>query len=119
MDLKISQMQDMQRELWEKHKDKWQPLEPYYARDSLLWMFEEIGECIAIIKKRGEGDIVGNPQVREAFVEELADVYMYFNDVFMRYGIGADEISQAYIKKHAKNMKRDFALEHQKYLEKE
>jgi hypothetical protein len=46
-----------QYELWEKRKDTWSPMKPEFARDSLLWMMEEIGEVIAIIKKRGENEI--------------------------------------------------------------
>lgn len=115
-DLRISDMQKMQYELWERHKAKWSPLEPRFARESLLWMFEEIGEVIAIIKKRGEDEIMSDTNLRKEFVEELADVLMYFNDVFMRYKIAPEEISDAYVKKHLKNMKRDFDDEHSNYL---
>ncbi len=115
-DLKISDMQKMQYELWEKYKEKWSPLEPEFARNSLLWMFEEIGEVIAIIKKRGENEIMSDSDLRKEFVEELADVLMYFNDVFMRYNVSPEEISDAYIKKHNKNMGRDFNSEHSNYL---
>ncbi len=115
-DLRISDMQTMQRELWEKYRDKWSPLEPEYARNSLLWMFEEIGEVIAIIKKRGEADIMNDAELRGEFVVELTDVLMYFNDVLMRYAVTSEEISEAYIAKHDRNMGRDFEGEHRNYL---
>lgn len=115
-DLRISDMQRMQLELWERYKDKWSPLTPEYARESILWMIEELGEVIAIIKKRGEKDIMTDSDLREKFVEELADVYMYFNDILLRFGVSPEEISDAYVRKFEKNMKRDFDKEHSNYL---
>ena len=55
MDLSISQMMHMQKELFEPHKDVWHPIEPEYGRDFILYMIEEIGEVIAILKKKGNG----------------------------------------------------------------
>ncbi|HBM81615.1 MAG TPA: nucleotide pyrophosphohydrolase [Clostridiaceae bacterium] len=115
-DLKISEMMSQQRELWEKYKDKWSPMEPPYGRDSILWMIEELGEVIAIIKKRGETAIMEDVKVRSAFVEEFADVLMYLTDAMLRYGVTPDEISSAYVSKHNKNMVRDFDREHSRYL---
>ena len=115
-DLKISDMLHMQKSLWENNKEKWSPLEPKYARDSILWMMEEIGEVISIIKKRGESEIINDKSLRNDFVTELTDVLMYFNDVLMRYEITPEEISEAYITKHAKNMNRDFVKEYRDYL---
>lgn len=111
-DLKISEMMKMQCNLWEKNKDKWSPLEPQYARNSMLWIVEELGEAIAIIKKKGDEEIMNNPEVRKHYVEELSDVLMYFNDMLVSYGITADEISTAYIDKHNKNMNRDYETEY-------
>lgn len=111
-DLKISEMMKMQYALWEKNKDKWSPLEPKYARNSMLWIVEELGEAIAIIKKKGDEEIMNNPEVRKHYVEELSDVLMYFNDMLVSYGITADEISTAYIDKHNKNMNRDYETEY-------
>ena len=115
-DLKFSEMMSMQRELWEKHKDEWSPMEPEYGRNSILWMIEEVGEVISIIKKREEKAIMQNAEVRSAFVEELADVCMYLNDAMLRFGVTPDEISTAYLKKHHKNMGRDFDHEYDDYL---
>jgi len=54
--------------------------------------------------------------VRAAFVEELADVLMYYTDLNMCYGISAEELSDAFVKKFESNMKRDFVGEHESYL---
>jgi hypothetical protein len=48
-DIKISDMLNMQKDLYEMHKDKWTPLEAEYGRNFIHWIIEEIGECIAII----------------------------------------------------------------------
>ena len=39
----IETLMRMQRELYEKHRDTWDPLQPEYARNSLLWLVEEVG----------------------------------------------------------------------------
>jgi 8-oxo-dGTP diphosphatase len=114
-ELKISDMLKCQYDLWEKHKDKWPPMEPEAARDSLLWMIEEIGEVIAIIKKRGEKEITQDGGLKDEFVEELVDVFMYYLDVLNRYNISGDVFSNAYIKKHTYNLLRDFEREHNNY----
>lgn len=117
-DLKISEMQKMQYDLWERHKHEWSPMTPEYGRNFILWMIEEIGEAISIVKKKGEEKIMGTPTVRKAFVEELADVLMYYNEILLRYDISADEISEAYLTKHDRNMSRNYAKERSDYLEK-
>lgn len=116
-DIKISDMMDMQMELWEANKHKWSPMEAKYGRNFLLWMMEEMGEVISIIKKKGDNAIMESSEVRKAFVEEMSDVLMYYNDTLLRYGITPDEISSAYIKKHNKNMERNFQEEYKKLLE--
>jgi hypothetical protein len=67
-DLSFSEMLKMQYELWEKHKDTWSPLEPEFARDSLLWMIGEAGEVIDIIKKCGETRIMTDSNVKLALI---------------------------------------------------
>ena len=54
--------------------------------------------------------------VRSAFVEELSDALMYFIDLMTCYGVSAEELSEAFITKHEKNMRRDFVTEHKEYL---
>ena len=108
MDLKVSDMMEMQRELWELHRDKWSPMEPEYGRNFLLWMVEELGEVIAIVKKKGDAAIAADPAVRGAFTEEMSDVLMYFMDTLLRYGVSPQELSEAYLNKHGANMGRDY-----------
>lgn len=42
---------------------------------------------------------------------------MYFNDILLRYGISADEISSSYIDKHKKNMERNYDKEYKSKYE--
>jgi len=114
-DLKISEMLDLSYKLWEKNSNKWSPMEPEYARSFILFMIEEIGESIAIIKKKGEEEIMNNPEVREHFVEELGDVLMYFMDVLNRFNISSEEFSSTYIKKFMKNMNRDYESQYKDF----
>lgn len=112
MDLSISKMLDMQKELFKLHRHEWSPLEPEYGKDSILYMVEEIGEVIAILKKKGNHAVMEDTAVRSAFLEEMADILMYYHDVLLRFQIAPEEISDVYMKKHAKNMKRDFTEEY-------
>lgn len=112
MDLKISEMMDMQRQLHKQNEHKWSPLEPEYGKNTILYMIEEIGEVISIVKKKGDRAVVDDVLVREAFLEEMADVMMYYTDTLLRYHISENEISEAYIKKHGKNMCRDYTAEY-------
>ncbi len=112
--LNIEDMLTLSKDLWEENKDKWAPMEPAYGKNFILYMIEEIGEAISIIKKKGEEEIMKNDQVRAMFVEELADIMMYFSDVLNRYEISGEEFTKAYIKKHEKNMGRNYVEEYQK-----
>lgn len=112
MDLSISQMLSMQRELFERHKDTWSPMAPEYGRDFFLYMVEELGEAIAVIKKKGCGTIMEDREVRDAFLTEMADVLMYYNEILLRFHITPEEISDAYSRKHARNMGRDYTKEY-------
>jgi NTP pyrophosphatase (non-canonical NTP hydrolase) len=105
-DLRISDMLQYQRVLLEKHKDNWDPHIPENGRNSLLWCIDEIGEIIAIIKKKGEQAIMENEHVRAHFVEECSDVMMYFVDMLDCYGISAEEFSEAFEKKAKRNLNR-------------
>lgn len=111
-DLKISDMMKMQQELWEKNKDKWLPIEAKYGRNYILWLIEELGETIAIIKKKGDNAIMENENVRVAFVEELSDVLMYYIEILRRYNITPCELSRVFVDKHNRNMKRDYLTEY-------
>jgi len=113
MDLSIHQMMQLQKELFELHKDKWHPMEPEYGKDFILYMIEEVGECIAILKKKGHAAVMEDEAVRSAFLSEMADVLMYYHDVLLRFGVTAEEISEAYAKKHRIDMARDYESEYE------
>ena len=102
----IGEMLEMQRVLQEKYKHKWEPVCPENGKNKVLWMQGEIGEVIDIIKKQGHQSICEDPEVRQAFVEELVDVLMYYNDIMLCYGITEEELKQAYVEKFERNMKR-------------
>lgn len=112
MDLSISQMMDLQKELFELHKDKWTPMEPEFGKDFILYMVEEVGEAIAVIKKKGHAAIMEDPAVRGAFLAEMADVLMYYHDILLRFRVTPEEISEAYAKKHSYDMARDYTREY-------
>ncbi len=106
VDFSMNEMQDMQRALQEKYKDKWEPICPDVGKNKLLWMLGEIGEVIDIVKKNGGEKACTEASLRRDLIEELADVLMYYNDVLLCYGITADELKQTYETKFNKNMKR-------------
>lgn len=105
-DLDFTGMQEMQRELQEKYREKWGGLSPEKAVSKLLWLYGELGEARDIIKKKGINDIMQREDVRGDFVEELCDVMMYFNDIMLCFSITPEELSRAYINKHERNMTR-------------
>lgn len=105
-DFGITEMQEMQKALQEKYKDKWEGISPEIGQNKLLWMIGEIGEVIDIVKQNGGRKASTDEALRKDLVEELADVLMYYNDVLLCYGISAEELKQSYTKKFEKNMKR-------------
>lgn len=112
MDLSISEMMQLQHTLYLPHKDSWPPMEPEFGKDYILFMIEEIGEVIAILKKKGSAAVMEDPIVREAFLAEMADVLMYYHDTLLRFHVTPEEISEAYTKKHGYDMKRDYTKEY-------
>ena len=96
-ELSISELMKMQRELYEKHQDSWAPHTPEFGKDSLLWMVDELGEVIAIIKKKGHDAIMEDEHVRAHYL-----------DMLDCYGIGAEELTQAFDKKWRRNMDRSW-----------
>ncbi len=111
-DIKISRALEMQRELWEKNKNHKNPLEPEFAKLSFLWMMEEVGECIAIVKKKGDDQIMNNEEVRHHFIEEIVDVNMYMAQIMLRFGITPEEFSTVFEEKHERNMNRNYNNEY-------
>lgn len=69
-------------------------------------MIVEIGEVIDIIKKNGGETASQDNELRKQFVEKMADVLMYYNDILLCYGISTEELKKSYISKFEKNMKR-------------
>lgn len=102
----INEMQEMQKALRDKYKDRWGELTPEVGKNQLLWMVGEIGEVIDIVKKNGGQKACTDEMLRKHLIEEMADVLMFYNDVMLCYGITADELKQAYTEKFEKNMKR-------------
>lgn len=39
----VNQMLEMQRELQERYKDRWEPVSPETGKNKLLWMVSEVG----------------------------------------------------------------------------
>ena len=105
-DFTISEMQEMQKQLQDKYKDKWETIGPETGKNKLLWMIGEVGEVIDIVKKNGGTKACSDAELRSHLVEEMADVLMYYNDVMQCYGITADELKEAYENKFETNMKR-------------
>ena len=102
----ISEMQEMQKALQEKYKDKWEPICPEIGQNKLLWMIGEVGEVIDIVKKNGGRKASEDENIRKNLIEEMADVLMYFNDVMLCYGITEDELKSSYVEKFERNMNR-------------
>lgn len=105
-DFSIKEMLDMQKTLHEKYKDQWGELSSKVGRNQLLWMVCEVGEVIDIVKKHSINGADIDAMHREHFVEEMADVLMYYNDVMLCYGITPAELKKAYTKKFQTNMDR-------------
>lgn len=105
-DFGFEEMQRMQVGLQEKYKDKWEPLSPENGRNTLLWLMIELGEAADIIKKEGDKKILEDESIRRHFIEEMADVLMYYNDVMLCYNISIDELKEIYCEKQKRNMER-------------
>ena len=106
MEFTVNEILDMQKDLQNKYKDKWEPICPKTGKNKLLWMIGEIGEVIDIIKKNGEEKALSDDKLRSQLVEEMTDVLMYYGDVMLCYNISSDDLKEAYVKKFEKNMKR-------------
>ena len=105
-DFTMEEMLQMQRALQEKYKHKWEPICPETGKNKMLWMLAELGEAIQIIKRHSSTELMQNGGIRYDFVEELADVLMYFNDIMLCYDISQDEFERVYRAKHESNLSR-------------
>jgi len=105
-DFSMKEILEMQRLLQEKYKGRWEPIEPAIGKNKLLWMIGECGEVAEIIKKNGHERIMEEDEIRQHFVEELADVLMYYGDVMNCFGITPEELKASYTEKFQRNMAR-------------
>ena len=112
-DLSVSEMLNMSTRLWEKNKESWAPMEPEHGKTFILYMIEEIGEVISIVKRKKTRELMERGATRDHLIEELADVMMYFSDVLNRFDITPEEFAQVYREKHRTNLGRDFDSEHE------
>lgn len=106
MAIDFDEMQERQRALQARYAGWWEPVDPEHGKNKMLWMLAELGEAIQIVKRRPAGEIAEEGRTRHDFVEELADVLMYFNDVLLCFGITPEEFSAIYREKHERNMTR-------------
>ena len=113
----VSRMLEIQSELQEKYKGKWQPIGPDAAKDKFMWAIGEMGEVIDIFKKRGVDQVMQDEETRTHFVEEMVDVFMYLADVLNCTGVTAEEFADVYERKHAYNMKRDYVKANRRMFE--
>ena len=112
-DLKISELKQMQFKLFDMHED-WNDMEPKYAKDHMLYMVEELGECISIMKKKKVDSVMNDEHVRTRFIEELGDVLMYYIEVMNRLDISAEEFTKIYLDKYNTNLNRNYVEENKK-----
>jgi len=117
--LDIKEMMDMSYALYEENKTSWSPMSPEYGKDFILYMIEEIGEVISVVKKKSVDEIMTKGPVRSHMVEELSDVLMYFIDCLNRFDISSEEFSEAYRKKFESNMNRNFVNDHESFIHEE
>ena len=101
MDLRIADMMAMQKALHQLHESEWFPLEPAFGQHSILYMIEEIGEAIAVLKKKGDQAVMHDASVRAAFLEELADVLNYALILADKYNFDVIDIVKEKIERNA------------------
>ena len=106
MALDFDEMQELQRRLQARYAGWWEPVDPEHGKNKILWMLAELGEAIQVVKRRPVDEFLVEGKTRHDFVEEMADVLMYFNDVLLCYNISPEEFSEVYRAKHERNMTR-------------
>jgi NTP pyrophosphatase (non-canonical NTP hydrolase) len=106
MALDMNGMREMQQTLQARYAGWWEPIDPEHGKNKILWMLAELGEAIQVVKRHPVEEIAQPGDVRHDFVEEMADVLMYFNDILLCYGITPEEFEDVYRAKHARNMTR-------------
>jgi len=106
-DIAFTEMFALQNELQAAHPE-WGGHDPKFGQNFLLYAFEELGEVVSIFKKKGEDAILRDPEVRGCFLEECSDVLMYLCDMMQSMGVQPEELGEAYRKKIAYNLHRDW-----------
>lgn len=106
MALDMQEMKRLQQTLQERYAGWWEPVDAAHGKNKILWMMAELGEAIQVIKRHPESEIIAPGDVRRDFVEEMADVLMFFNDVLLCYDITPEEFEEVYRAKHSRNMTR-------------
>lgn len=105
-EITLQELLKMQEELQETYSDIWPNLSPNIGPQKLLWLIGEVGEVIDIIKKNSTIKIMELDKTRNHFLEELSDVFMFYLDVLLCYGVTAKELELALIKKYEFNKQR-------------
>ncbi len=106
LSLNFEDMQQMQKALQDRYAGWWEPIDPDHGRNKILWMLAELGEAIQVAKRHSSAEIMEEGHVRHDFVEELADVLMFFNDILLCYDISPAEFEAVYRAKYERNMTR-------------
>lgn len=106
MSLDMKDMREMQQALQARYAGWWESVDPEHGKNKLLWMLAELGEAIQVVKRHPAEEIAQPGEVRCDFVEELADVLMYFNDILLCFDVSPEEFEEVYRAKHARNMTR-------------
>ena len=106
MSLDFNEMQERQKALQARYAGWWESVDPDHGRNKVLWMLAELGEAIQILKRNPSENLMEQGNVRHDFIEEMADVLMYFNDVMLCYDISPEEFTDVYRAKHERNMTR-------------
>ena len=106
MSLDMREMKELQKVLQARYAGWWEPVDPEHGRNKMLWMLAELGEAIQLIKRYPASEFLEQGSVRHDFVEELADVLMYFNDILLCFDIPPEEFENVYRAKHERNMTR-------------
>ena len=106
MSLDFHDMRQMQQALQDQYAGWWEPIDPEHGKNKILWMLAELGEAIQIVKRKRPEEMMQQENIRHDFVEELADVMMFFNDILLCYDISPEEFEAVYRAKHTRNMNR-------------
>lgn len=106
MKLDMDAMREMQQALQARYAGWWEPIDPAHGGNKMLWMLAEMGEAIQVVKRHHGREIMNDKALRDALIEELADVMMYFNDILLCYDITPEEFGEIYRRKHERNMIR-------------